>query len=76
MASDSKFDSDTMDSKIDVSGSMFFDARNVHMPRDERAAKHDGSPAPRPAFENEGSDAGAHKGAGARHQTKLPPWVG
>jgi len=76
MASDSKLDSDTMDNKVDVSDTMFFDERNVHMARDERAATHDGSPAPRPGFESEGSDAGHGKGAGARHETKLPPTVG
>jgi hypothetical protein len=71
-----KFDSDEMDNKIDVSGSMFFNERNAHMKRDERSATHDGSPGGPNAFEGQGSDAGHRKGAGARHQRTMPPTVG
>jgi hypothetical protein len=73
MASDSKFDSDTMDNKVDVSDTMFFDERNVHMARDARAATHDGSPGGANGFESQGSDANHGKPAGS--STELPSWI-
>jgi hypothetical protein len=57
--------SDAENNKFDASDE-FFNESDVHMARDARAASHDGKPAPRPAHENEGSDAGGD----------LPAWIG
>jgi hypothetical protein len=62
-------DSNAANNKFDIAETFYDGIDNMK----EDGAPHDGSPAPRPAFEAQGSDA--NHGTSKR-DTSLPPWIG